>query len=139
MNNKNVKKLSDEKFFACLREASGIFGHTSHLIKKNYNIDISRQAVRERALNNLEELEDIRQQSIDLAEYGLLSLMRSKNERIKFKAIEFFLKMKGKERGYTDKVEVSFDNKNNIELSLVPKTDEQIAKYQDFIRTLRDK
>lgn len=132
-------KLSDEQFFSVLRENVGIFARTARKIREQYNIEYSRQAVRIRALNNPEVLQDIMDEAMDTAEEGLHSLMRSKNERIKFKAIEFFLKMKGKERGYTDKVEVSFDNKNNIELSLVPKTDEQIAKYQDFIRTLRDK
>lgn len=136
---KNISKpikLSDEQFFAVLRENAGIFARTARKIREQYGINFTRQAVRERALSKPELLNDILDDAMDTAEEGLHSLMRSKNERVKLNAIEFFLKMKGKDRGYTDKLELDIHS-DKIELSSVPKTDEQIEKYHELLRSLR--
>jgi len=42
-----------------------------------------------------------------LAEEGLHSLMRSKNERIKLDSTKFYLERKGKDRGYSQRQEIT--------------------------------
>lgn len=49
-----------------------------------------------------EELQDIEEENLDIAEEGLHSLMNSDSENIKLRAIELFLKTKGKRRGYIE-------------------------------------
>jgi len=99
------KKISDKEFLTILRENAGLFARTATAIQGQFDIEYSRQAVRTRALNFPEELDDIEEENIDVAEEGLHSLMQSENERMKLKAIEIFLKTKGKKRGYSTKVE----------------------------------
>jgi len=100
------KRISDKEFFTILRENAGLFSRTARAIKKQFKIDYSRQAVRDRALKQPEILEDIKEDNIDLAEEGLHSLMRSKNENIKLRSIEMYLKTQGKKRGYIEKQEI---------------------------------
>ena len=94
------KRLSEKEFWAILRKNAGIYARTAKAIYNEYGIEYSRQAVRDRALKKPELLEDIIEESLDVAEESLRSLMFSKNERIRFNAIEFFLRTKGRERGY---------------------------------------
>ena len=123
------KKISDKEFFAILRENAGLFARTARAIKKQFNIDYSRQAVRDRALQKPEILADIEDENIDIAEEGLHSLMRSKNEQIRFRAIDLFLKTKGKKRGYSEKLEIESTNKNiNQNTELTP---EEIKRISD--------
>ena len=50
---------------------------------------------------------DIDEENIDVAEEGLHGLMRAKNENIKLRAIDLYLKSKGKKRGYYDRQEIT--------------------------------
>ena len=102
-----MAKLSDKEFLAVLRESAGLYSRTVRMIKKVYDIDISRQAVRERALKHPEELEDIREENIDIAEEGLHGLIRSRNENIKLRACETYLKTIGRTRGYVEGLDLT--------------------------------
>ncbi len=99
--------LTDDQFFAILRENAGIFAQTARAIQQTFGIDYSRQAVRERALKQPEVLEDIEEQGLDIAEEGMNSLAKSNNEETKFKACSFILKTKGRKRGYGDKLDLN--------------------------------
>lgn len=101
------KKLSKAEFISILRENAGLFARTARAIEKQYGVKFSRQSVRERALKHPEELKDIEEQNIDVAEEGLHSLMRSKNERVKLQAIKMYLQTKGKKRGYIERKEIT--------------------------------
>jgi len=101
-----IKKISDKEFLTILRENAGLFSRTARAIQKQFGIEYTRQAVRERALKHPEILKDIEEENIDIAEEGLHSLMRSKNETIRLKAVELFLKTKGRRRGYSEKIEI---------------------------------
>lgn len=101
-----MAKLSEKEFLHALRESAGLYARTVKYIKKHHKQDITRQAVRERALKHPKVLEDIQEQNLDVAEEGLHSLMRSRNERIKFRACDAYLQYQGKKRGYTKRVEV---------------------------------
>jgi len=98
-------KLSDNEFFAALRESAGLFSRTVRYIKKEYDVDITRQSVHTRAHKRPDILKDIEEQNIDVAEEGLHSIMRSKNESLRLKACLEFLSYKAKERGYIKTVE----------------------------------
>ena len=112
------RKLSDNEFFTILRENAGLYARTARAIEKQYNVPYTRQAVKDRAENHPDILDDIKQENLDIAEEGLHSLMRDKDKRIKKDAIFFYLKGPGKNRGYaerhekqqigTDKVEIVF-------------------------------
>jgi len=114
-----MKKLTDPQFWAILREGAGIYAFTVRLIKKEYGIDISRQAVRDRALKKPDLLKDIKEENIDVAEEGLHSLMRSKNEAVRLKAVQLFLKTQGIERGYVERQEVDIDANMNFTVDFI--------------------
>ena len=103
MNRRNSKKLTETQFWALLKENGGIFARTARAAKANFGIDITRQSIRERANRNPEKLLEILEENVDVAEEGLLALMRSKDEKVRLRAIEFFLKSKGSNRGYFEK------------------------------------
>ena len=102
-----ARKITDEQFLSLLRENGGLFARTARAIKKQFGIEYSRQAVRDRAGKFPEELMDIAEENLDIAEEGLLSIMRSSNEQTKLRAIELYLKTKGKKRGYVERQEVT--------------------------------
>ena len=100
-------KISEQQFLSILRENAGLFSRTARAISKQFNLQYSRQAVRDRAIKHPKEIEDIEEENLDIAEEGLHSLVRSKNENIKLRAIELMLKTKGKKRGYIERQEIT--------------------------------
>lgn len=100
------KKISDEQFLSILRENCGLYARTARAITEQFGIPYTRQAVRAKAENFPAELADILEENLDVAEEGLMSLMKSDNETVRLKAIELYLKTQGKKRGYTEKTEV---------------------------------
>jgi hypothetical protein len=129
---KRGTKLSDEQFLSILRENAGLFARTARAIKKQFGIEYSRQAVRDRAENHSEVLSDIYEENLDIAEEGLYSLMRSKNENIKIKSIQYYLDSKGKKRGYVKRSE--YTGKEGE--PLIPKNEIDYSKLSD--ETLRE-
>ena len=112
-------KLSNEQFWAGLRESAGLYARAVRLYKKEYDVDISRISVRERALKDADQLKDIREQNLDIAEEGLHSLMRTKNENVKLRAIELFLKHQGGERGWDDKQKLEITEDMNLTIKFI--------------------
>jgi len=101
------KKISDKEFFTILRENAGLYARTARAIRKQFDIGYTRQAVRQRAEKNIEELNDILDESFEVAEDGLHSIMRSKNERLRLEACKF--QIKRRENVYDDKTPTSFE------------------------------
>ena len=110
-------KISDEAFLSILRENGGLYAVTAKAIDVQLGIKLSRQAVRQRAMDHPAELKDIEEEQADIAEEGLQSLMKSTDDKIKIDAIKFYLKTKGKKRGYVERVEnaVTDNDGNNIQ------------------------
>lgn len=98
------KRLSDKEFWTILRANAGLYARTARAIEKEFGVSITRQSVRERAEKKPDLLKDILEENLDIAEEGQQSLMRSKNESIRLKAITFYLRTKGKDRGYVTQV-----------------------------------
>jgi hypothetical protein len=112
----NNIKLSDDEFLACLRECAGIYSRTRRMIIAKYKIDITRQAVRQRALTFPDELQDIDEESTEVALEGLHTLMRSKEEKIKFAACKYYLDNKGKSLGFNADEKQAVPEKIQIEI-----------------------
>jgi len=100
-------KISDEAFLSILRENGGLYAVTAKAIEGKFGISYSRQAVRQRALDHPEEVADIEDEAKDIAEEGLISLMKDEDKKIKLDAIKFYLGTKGKNRGYNTRTELT--------------------------------
>lgn len=112
-----VKKVTHDQFFAILRENAGLFSRTARAIQKKFKVTYTRQAVQERAHKHPDILADIDEENLDIAEDGLKSMIEEKNRSkfIRLDAIKFFLKYKGRKRGYIEKSEV--DTNLNVKKS----------------------
>jgi hypothetical protein len=114
-----LKKISDKEFFAVLRENAGLYARTAKAIEEQFRVAYTRQAVRDRAEKHPDILADIEDENIDVAEAGLHSLMSADDDRVKLKAIELYLKTKGKKRGYVEKQEVESSGVQIIQVEYV--------------------
>ena len=112
-------KLSNDEFWAGLRESAGLYARAVRLFKREYGVEISRVGVRDRALKDPDQLQDIREQNLDIAEEGLHSLMRTKNENVKLRAIDLFLKTQGKGRGYVERQELEINEDMNLTIKFI--------------------
>ncbi len=104
-------KVSDDVFLAILRSNGGLYAKTAQDIESQYGIKYTRQAARQRALEHPEELADIEEEVMDMAEQGLQACMKDPDARIKIDAIKFFLKTKAKKRGYVERQEIDHSGK----------------------------
>jgi hypothetical protein len=112
-------KISDSQFWQILRESAGIYARAVRLFKKELDVDVTRQGVRKRALKDPDQLKDIKEENIDIAEEGLHSLMRSKNEAVRFKAVQFYLKTIGRDNGYVERQELDIDGDYNLTVEFI--------------------
>jgi hypothetical protein len=110
-------RLSNKEFWECLSEAGGLYARCARIINEKYCMSFTRQAVRERAEKDPDQLMQIVETTLDVAEEKYLQLFESTNERIKLKALQFYLRTKGKDRGYTLRDEVTGPDGNPIQLS----------------------
>ncbi|MGZ3749632.1 MAG: hypothetical protein ACXVLT_07665 [Flavisolibacter sp.] len=93
-------KLSDAEFWSALRANGGLYAKTARYIKSKYKVPYTRQAVKSRALSRPEDLEDIIEETSDVAEECLFTLIRTGQPSIRLAAIKIFLEAKGRDRGY---------------------------------------
>ena len=100
------RKISKKEFLAILRKNGGLYSRTARAITAQYKFPYTRQAVRYRAEKYPEILKDIEEENLDVAEEGLLDIIHSLNEFAKLRAIELYLKTKGKKRGYIEKEQI---------------------------------
>ena len=81
------RKINDEQFLGALEQACGIYQKTVDLIQELYDVKITRQAVRARALNHPETLQKIRENSVLDAENTVRDIMEnSEHDHLKLKA-----------------------------------------------------
>lgn len=100
-------KISDSAFLSILRENGGLYAKTAAAIRDQFGIEYSRQAVRQRAADHKDEVEDINEEVQDNAEAGLQTLMKSTDEKIMLDAVKYYLNSKAKARGYTTRTELT--------------------------------
>lgn len=125
------KRLSKKEFWDCLTESGGLYARCARLISEKHGISISRQSVRERAERDPDSLMQIIETGLDLAEERLQQLFDSKSERVRLRALQFYLRTKGRSRGYAERKELTgadgerlgseydFSNLSDEELSVI--------------------
>lgn len=110
------KLISDEKLGEVLKKTLGLQSHASAMIYKEYGIQISSQAIGQRIAKSeyLQKcLEEITAKSLDLAEGKLLKSINDGN----LSAIIFYLKTKGRDRGYCERNEIVGNNGEPLQTS----------------------
>jgi hypothetical protein len=112
-------KINNEDFWKLLRDNNGVFQATANVIAQVTGGTYTRQAVQDRASKDPEQLDDIRESNLDLAETGMMTLAVSDNEAIKLKACETILKRKGRKRGWGDKQELEINGDMNMLVEFV--------------------
>jgi hypothetical protein len=136
------KRLSKKEFWETLAEAGGLYARCARLIQEKFGIGYTRQAVRERAEKDPEKLFQIVETGLDLAEEKLQQLFDSKNERVRLKALQFYLRTKGRARGYSERTEITgaegeplayksgydFSNLSDDELTLIGSVLQKVNK-----------
>lgn len=100
-------QLTEDEFLSILRANAGLFARTARAITETYGINYSRQAVRDRALNYKDVLEEIQEEGLDTAEFGMRELLVDPDKEIKFKSCKYVLGTLGKKRGYVERTEVN--------------------------------
>lgn len=96
-------KVSDIQFWAVLRESYGVYAKAARLLKQAYDIDISRQAIHSRATRHPDKLEDCRAYILDDAEQVLVSLLRSKDDKVRLGAAKHITDKRGSSAGWVAK------------------------------------
>ncbi len=109
-------KVTDSEFWGALRANGGLFARTAKVLEKKYSITITRQSVRERAMRDIDRLNDIREESLDVAEEVLQGLIRAGDKRIALDATKFYLKTQGKTRGYVERIETEVQEQGSIDI-----------------------
>lgn len=117
------RKVSDAEFWAVLRKERGIYARAARTIEKEFGITYTRQAVANRAERDLDQLRDIVEETVDIAEEGLHDLMRSPLPNIRLKAIELYLKSRGANRGYHQRETVSHTGEVSVNVTFVDESD----------------
>lgn len=98
--------ISDRDFWGALEACGGLYSKTVAYIEKHHNERITRQAVYQRAIQNPERLKAIKESVVDLAEDAVISNIKQKdNLHVKQRAAEYYLRHKGRDRGYGDSPE----------------------------------
>lgn len=107
------KPLKQEDIIAALQATGGVVARAAK------RLGVDPHTLRGR-INNSEALtlarESIIENTIDLAEDGLLTILKRPSHRDYFKAIQFYLRTLGRSRGYSDQVDlhVSGDSKPKV-------------------------
>ena len=107
-------KVTDIQFWTELRKNKALYSRTARAIEKKYNVTYTRQAVKHRAEKDIDQLNDIVEENLDIAEEVHHKLMLSEDEKIQIKATQFYLKNKGKGRGYVEKQEVEITERKPL-------------------------
>ena len=130
-----MKKVTDEQLIDAIKKNAGIVSDILTTLKKEYGIEVTRDAIYKRKETNaaiaaaFEEAED---NILDIAESYLIKAI-NKGE---MKPIMFYLRTKGKRRGYTERQEITGANEKPIEVDPFANwTTEQLKEALGFTPT----
>lgn len=107
------KPLKQEDIIAALHATGGV------VVRAAKRLGVAPNTLRARIEHSdvlTREREGIIENTIDLAEDGLLTILKRPSHRDYFKAVQFYLRTLGRNRGYNDQVELSVtgDNKPKV-------------------------
>jgi len=124
--------VSDKEFLDFLTKNAGLFARTAKAIEIELGITLTRQAIKMRADKlSREVLKDIQERNIDIAESALHDLIESKNENIKLRAAELYLRTIGRHRGYIEKAELSVQGVPEKEIVVISAQEYLAQKKKD--------
>jgi len=134
------QKVTDEQIEEALRKTKGLITMAARWIGQTYGIPITHGAISQRVASS-EHLRQVRREceedGLDFAEYKLLDLIKSGDRT----AIIFYLKCKGKERGYIERKEFSGPEggaipieQHTVDLSKL--SDEELKLFEEITRKL---
>lgn len=107
-----VQKLTKRQFLSILRENGGIYAQTARAIQTKYKIAYTRQSVRVRAMKYPDIESDISEENVDEAETYLMKLCKKADtDAVRLRALDIYLRSKGKLRGYGDALDITSGNK----------------------------
>jgi len=90
-------------------------------------LDCSRMTIHKRINSSdkvREAYDSVNEANIDLAENNLIDLIKDKDHKDHFGALKFYLRTKGRNRGFGDRSEV------DLNVTKLPKLDVQIVKNE---------
>lgn len=108
---KNARSITDDMIIEALKATGGIKTAAVALIKKNTGISMDRTTINLRLKKNAkiqEAIAEAEESVLDLAQGSLVKAIKNGN----ITAIIFYLKTKGKDRGFVEKHEI--DSKTEI-------------------------
>ncbi len=103
---KQTHKINDIDFWTCMFKGYGILSRVIKIIKRDHNVEISRQALSERANKDKVKLQECREAIVDLAEETIIEVSITGNKKERLEASKTILKTLGKSRGWDEKVSV---------------------------------
>lgn len=109
-------KLTDKQFWDIYKANGGICNRTAKAIEKTYGCKYSAMAVYDRANRYPEKKKEVQEANCDVAEEVIMSALRSPDEKTRIDVAKFYLKTKGKHRGYTERSEITGKDGTPIEI-----------------------
>ena len=101
-----MKKVTDRQLIDAIKKNGGIVAAVVKSLRKEYGIDVTRDAIYKRRETNAavaEAFEEAEDEMLDIAESFLLASIK----RGEMKPIMFYLRTKGKRRGYSERQEIT--------------------------------
>ena len=108
-----MSKVTDEQLITAIKKNAGVVAEIVKTLRREYGIEISRDAIykrKEANANIAAAFEDAEAEILDIAENKLIKSIK-KGE---LKAVMFYLRLKGKNRGYSERQEITGANGNAV-------------------------
>lgn len=115
-----MAKVTDEQLIDVIKKNAGLVNDIVKALKKEYGIDITRDAIYKRKENNpaiAEAFIEAEDEMLDIAESKLIAAIK----RGEMKPIMFYLRTKGKRRGYAERQEITGAEGKPIEVDPLAK------------------
>lgn len=103
---KQTHKINDVDFWTCMFKGYGILSRVIKIIKRDHNVEISRQALSERANKDKAKLQECREAIVDLAEETIIEVSITGNKKERLDASKTILKTLGRSRGWDEKINI---------------------------------
>lgn len=133
-------KVTEDQLIDAIKKNAGIVSGILQTLKKEYNVELTRNAIYERRYDNPKidaAFIEAEEMTADVAENRLLDAIRSGN----MKAVMFYLKTKAKKRGYVERQEMTGADGKAITITdpLAGFSKEELMKIAGLTDTTADK
>lgn len=110
---RSAREVTNDEIAEALRNTNGLIASAAVWLKEHKGAVIDRSTISKRIKKSEElqdVLDDVTENTLDFAEGSLFNFMKAGN----LSAIMFYLKCKGKKRGYVERQEVTADIKAEV-------------------------